>query len=148
MYILDTNHCVFLINGLSKVAKGLTPQSQNTVKVYLALKEPLNVSAITISELYYGAYNSDPSKVADNLSRLEYFKFMLNVLPLTDAISKGYGEKRVELSRIGKGLTDFDLLIAYTAIVHNATLATNDKAFDRLVPLLKLHDWSTGSVTP
>lgn len=147
MHILDTNHCVFLMNGLSKVAKGLTPQSQNTVAKYLALSEPIHVCKITIAELYYGAFKSDPARIAENLNRLEIFKNSVNVLPLENGILKLFAQKRVILEKAGNGMQDFDLLIGCTAIFHQATLATNDAVFARLTPELIVDDWSV-SPTP
>lgn len=142
MYILDTNHCVFLMNGLSKSAKGLTSQSQNTVKTYLTLAQPIYICPITTAELYYGAFNSEPSRIVTNLNRLAVFQHSLNVLPLEEGILKLFAQKRVELNQSGRGMQDFDLLIGCTAIFHKATLATNDAAFQRLATELQLTDWT------
>lgn len=142
MYILDTNHCVFLMNGLSKTSKGLTAQSQNTVNKYLSLGQPIYVCKITIAELYYGAFNSDPTRVTSNLNRLEVFKHSLNILPLEEGILKLFAQKRVVLTKSGNRPPDFDLLIGCTAIFHDAVLATNDGFFQKHLPEVKVEDWS------
>lgn len=143
MYILDTNHCVYLMNAVTPKGKALTDFEQNTLQFVNTLSETLYISQITVAEMYFGMFNSQ--RVKENVQAFETFKKSFTVLPLNDAICKLYGQKQAELNRTVGRMSDSDLLIACTAIFHHATLVTNDSGFNRLQPDLKLENWSTGT---
>ena len=58
-YLLDTDTCIYLLNGVTQV------------KAHVAAVgvETLAVATVTQAELYFGAYNS--ARVDENLMRLE-----------------------------------------------------------------------------
>jgi len=82
--------------------------------------------------------SSDPAR---NLRVLRRFSDPLASLPLDDASSEAYGAIRFELERSGLPIGANDLLIAATAVAHDAVLVThNVREFSR-VPGLSLEDW-------
>lgn len=67
---------------------------------------------------------------------------MIAVLPLSDDVVDLYGGIRAALEARGVAKSDFDLLIACTAINLNATLVTNDQALlDGAIEGLRAENW-------
>jgi predicted nucleic acid-binding protein len=106
-------------------------------------REDQFVSAITIGELYQGAYASTAeARHIDNIeSRLLP---AVTILPFDTAVAKVFGRIRAERNAAGKPLEDADLQIAATALHHQLTLVTgNLKHFHRVADLslsTALHD--------
>lgn len=72
----------------------------------------------------------------------EHFKVHLPGL----AIAKRYAVVRADLERRGRRKSDFDLMIACTALEHQATLVTNDGALkDGDIAGLVVEDWIAAS---
>lgn len=62
------------------------------------------------------------------------------------AIAKRYAVVRAEVERVGRSKSDFDLLIACSALEHGATLVTNDGALkDGDILGLAVEDWIAAS---
>lgn len=61
-----------------------------------------------------------------NRARLERFAAGVRVLPFDLALATRYATVRADLERKGRPKTDFDLVVACTALEHGATLITND----------------------
>lgn len=97
-------------------------------------------SAITVGELLYGVYKSP---------RAEHFRSKLEqqvwprvrIVPFDRKAAEVYGRLRVELERVGRPLSDADLMIAAIGIARNLILVTgNVKHFER-VKSLKVENW-------
>lgn len=86
---------------------------------------------MTLAELVTGVYrSSDPKKADDGLNR---FVARVSVLPFTTEIARRFGEENARLLASGQAITQFDLAIAATALVHGLTLLTeNRKHFERI----------------
>jgi predicted nucleic acid-binding protein len=70
------------------------------------------------------------------------------VLPFDVGVAARYAFVRAEVERKGRSKTDFDLVIACTALEHGATLITNDPALkDGAIENLVVEDW-LGTVVP
>ena len=70
----------------------------------------------------------------------------LTVLPVTDKVVDLYGQTRAALERRGLVKTDFDLVIACTALSLNATLVTNDQSLlDGSISNLQTENWLSGT---
>jgi tRNA(fMet)-specific endonuclease VapC len=95
-------------------------------------REEQFVSAVTIGELYQGAYRSAASE--RHLQNVETRVLTeVIVLPFDVAVAKTFGRIRVELERAGTPLPDADLQIAATAITHDLELVTgNLRHFTRI----------------
>jgi len=116
MYVLDTNIVIAALNGVGAVRDRLVGIAVTEVGI------PLPV----IGELLYGAHRSQ--KQASNLARIARLRETFPVLALNAHIMERYAEIRATLHRAGLSRSDFDLLIASTAIEHDAVLVTHDQA--------------------
>lgn len=97
------------------------------------------ISAITLAELLYGAYNS--SNVEKNLSRIKDFEDVINVLNLDRECLEKFAAVKAKLKAEGKILDDFDILIASSAIVNDCVVVTNNtKHFERIEGI-KIENW-------
>ena len=98
-------------------------------------REEQFVSAITVGELYQGAYGSPATE--RHLENIEHRVLpAITVLPFDVAVAKTFGRIRAELYSAGKPLEDADLQIAATALYHGLTLVTgNLRHFQRIAEL-------------
>ncbi len=129
MYLLDTDHCVFLLRKDQSVKRRLRARR----------REEAFVSIVSVCELYFGAFWS--KRPEENLAEVRRLVGRLRVLPLTDATAERFGRLKAELWRAGQKLDDPDLLIAATALDHELTLVTHNKAHYQRIPGLRLDDW-------
>jgi tRNA(fMet)-specific endonuclease VapC len=139
-FLLDTNHCIYLINGRNKKPEKQSELEKNTLSHFDIVTDPLFLSEVTLGEMYFGAAKSQQK--TKNYSRVEALRTSFNILPVTLALWKLFGETKASLQKQGKIIADLDLLIACSAIHHDLTLVTNDRAFDLLTPVLKTVNWS------
>ena len=66
----------------------------------------------------------------------------MRVLPFDLALATRYATVRADLERRGRPKTDFDLVVACTALEHGATLITNDGGLkDGAIDGLVVEDW-------
>lgn len=130
-YLLDTNHCIYLINGLEKRPERRKPEETNVIRSILSLTDPkVYFSEATLGELYFGVARSE--KKAQGLEKIAFLKRLFEPIRVDEGIWRQFGETLSELRRAGTPLSDRDLLIACTAKVRNHTLVTNDSDFDLL----------------
>ncbi|MBI4382823.1 MAG: type II toxin-antitoxin system VapC family toxin [Nitrospinae bacterium] len=127
-YLLDTNTCVYLLNGDPSMEKKLAE-----VGVY-----SLALSNSVLAELYFGAYKSQ--KAAANIKRIELFKKNLVVLPDSEESARIFGKIKAELRSKGKAVDDFDILIASIALANDCTLIANDTDFGKIKGL-RVENW-------
>jgi tRNA(fMet)-specific endonuclease VapC len=127
-YLLDSNICIHFFRGNYGILDKL-----NEVGI-----ENCIVSEITLAELVFGAEKSNnPEK---NHELIEKFVGKLTVLPIFDAIPY-YGKEKVRLQKTGNMISDFDLLIACTALGNNLIMVTeNTKEFQR-IDNINLENW-------
>ena len=130
MYLLDTNACIRVLNNSS---------SRLVERLQQHRPSELRLCSVVKAELLFGARKStDPAR---NLRVLRRFFEPLASLPLDDAGAESYGAIRLALERSGLPIGANDLLIAATAVAHDAVLVThNVREFCR-VPGLSLEDW-------
>ncbi len=113
-YMLDTNICVYLLNGNPALEKRVA----NTGIWSIA------VSNSILAELYFGAYNS--KKIDENLNRIEIFKKNLTILSDIEASAMLFGKIKADLKSEGNMIEDFDIVIAAIAVSNNRVLVTNN----------------------
>lgn len=100
-YMLDTNICIYAIKN--------KPENLLTM-IKAHQQDGLCISAVTLSELEYGASksaNRDRNKAA--IMRL---LFVLNVIPFEDQAAIEYGKIRAYLERQGTPIGPLEMLIA------------------------------------
>ena len=128
-YLLDTDSCVYLLNGNESLKKRV-----KEIGVY-----SLVVTNSVLAELYFGAYNS--KKVEENLKRIELFKKNLTVLSDSEESAKEFGKIKANLKSKGKIIEDFDILIASISIVHHCILITNNTEHFSRIDNLQTQNW-------
>lgn len=131
-YLLDTNICIHYLNGQFDLDKKI-------IKIGI---ENCYISELSILEMLYGVSNSDSSKKERNLERLKVFeKIFENRTYLIRPTFEKFSQEKVRLRKLGTPISDFDLLIASTALVNNCVLVSrNIKEMNR-VENLKFENW-------
>ena len=94
---------------------------------------------MTVSELYFGAYNSN--RVKPNLTVAENFIQSFFVFPLSNDALKKFGQLKAQLRSTGTPVADEDLLIASVAITEDLILVTNNTRHYQKIASLKLDNW-------
>lgn len=133
MMLLDTNACVHILKNshAALVARFCREDARR-----------LGLSSVVKSELIYGAWHSQ--RVEANLQALERFWSPFQSLPFDDRCAEIAGRIRSDLRAKGTPIGGNDLLIAATALAHDAVLvAHNTREFSR-VSGLRLDDWEVG----
>ena len=128
-YLLDTDSCIYLLNGNEALKKRV-----EKIGVY-----SLAVSNSVLAELYFGAYNS--KKVEENLKRIELFKKNLTVLSDSEESAKEFGKIKANLKSKGKIIEDFDILIASISIANHCILITNNTEHFSRIDNLQTQNW-------
>ncbi len=129
MYLLDTDTIIYSLKGDLKVQENLR----------LHVNDLIQISIITLMELYYGAYKSQ--HVDANLAKIKTLEQSLNILITGQETAEIFGKMKSKLESNGNRLDDFDLLIASTALTHNLVLITNNKKHFQRIEGLKLENW-------
>jgi len=119
-YLLDRNICIYFFRGNHNLIEQIEKIGA----------ENCAISEITLAELVFGAENSlNPSK---NHSLIEGLTSQISILPIFDCISF-YGKEKARLRKIGRMISDFDLLIGATAVANDLIMVTqNKKEFERI----------------
>lgn len=123
-FLLDTNIVVDFLRGKKPIVE----------KIGRILPQGIGVSAISLAELYHGAYKSSRPKY--NLEKVEEFISVpgISVVDLDKQIAKNYGKMLADLEKNGVKLAEIDVMIAATAGEMELTILTGDKKhFARLV---------------
>ena len=129
-FILDTDICIYLLNGKAPVAEARLRQLP---------REGVGVTAITSAELRYGALNS--ARPQKNMERVHMFLSPLRLLPFGDREASAYAAIRTDLRRRDMPIGAMDMLIAATCVAADAVLVTNNTREFGRVPGLKVDSW-------
>ncbi len=131
MYFLDTNICIYYLNGTCEAIgthfKKATPGD---------IKIPVIVKA----ELLFGLEKSKRKNVIKE--KYERFLKVFEIADFDDAAAYYYAKVRAIMESKGTIIGGNDLLIASTVLSRNGILIThNVKEFNR-VPQLSIEDWT------
>jgi len=100
---------------------------------------------LVLAELLFGAEKS--ARREENRRRVQVVTDRFPVLPIGPAIAERYAAVRAEVERHGRRKSDFDLVIACTALEQGAVLVTNDAALkDGAIVGLVVEDWLSGAL--
>jgi tRNA(fMet)-specific endonuclease VapC len=128
--VLDSNIAIAAMNRVQLVVDRLAGLRGSEV----------GIPIVAVAELAYGARRS--SRAAQNLERIGSLRRSIATLPLTEAVADRYAVVRADLESRGQAKSDFDLLIACTAIEEEATLVTADAALlDGTIAGLRAENW-------
>ncbi len=129
MILLDTDHCVFLIRGRPDVRAAFEGHGA---------EEP-GISIMTVGELYYGALRS--ARPERNRDICQAFIDRVTIVPLDQQVMLRFAQIKAVLAARGEILEDPDLLIAATALQHEAPLVTHNSSHFARIAGLRLEDW-------
>lgn len=132
-YLLDTDICIFYINGFQ-------PNVRENIHQHSAFD--IVVSAITKCEMYAGSSGS--RSPARSRAEQDFFLSQFASLPFDDRAADRYGKVFADLKRRGNLISLMDLQIAAIALVHNLTLVTHNTRHFSRVPDLMIEDWTIG----
>ena len=135
VYLLDTDIIIYSLKGNEIVRRNLR----------LHLNDPIKISAVTLMELYYGAYKS--KRVANNLAKIKTIENTLEIISISRELVEIFGILKSNLEKAGKPLDDFDLILASTAMTHNLTIVTHNEKHFRRIDGLKIENWSKDQVS-
>ena len=130
MYLLDTDMIIYSLKADEAVRRNLRRH----------LHDPIKISAVTLMELYYGAYKS--KKIANNLVKIKTIENTFEIIPVGRELVEIFGVLKSGLEKTGKPLDDFDLILASTAMSHNLTIVTNNEKHFGRIDGLKMENWS------
>jgi len=128
-YLLDTNLLIELLRGnADRLLSRLDDQ-----------RGELGVSAITVSELDYGAaHAANPAAMGADLDAM---LGLLQVVPFDRDAARWAGQVRARLASAGTPIGPYDTLIVGHALALDVTLIShNTREFGR-IPELALEDW-------
>jgi len=130
IWILDTDICIYWLKGNKTV-------EQRAMQAGL---DNLQVSFITISELYYGAFKSQRTK--ENIQLVKMLEEKMTVIESDSGICGIFGKLKAQLEKDGTIIDDADLFIAASALTLSAVLATNNEKHFKRIKGLKIENWS------
>jgi len=122
-YLLDTNTVSALMKGHAAVADRIVGSARDDVAI----------CQVTAAEIEFGLKYLPTSK-RRNLLR-DQWNIVGEELPRLvwdDEVSRVFGERKAQLERRGKRMSDFDLAIAAHAIAFDLIVVTANAAFERL----------------
>lgn len=129
-YVLDANVAIAALNDVGSVRGRLESVAGSEV----------GIPIVALAELLFGANKS--SRREENLERIAALRRSISTLQLTDSVIERYGAIRAGLEARGVTKSDFDLLIACTALDLGATLVTNDRSLlDGSINGLRAENW-------
>lgn len=140
-YLLDTNHCSYIINGTRKAPDKQKPQEAKVIAAFKNTKELLYTCDVVTGEMYCGAeMNSNKDEIYALID-----EFLTTTIPLTTnkACWMLFAQTKAALRVKGKVIEDFDLLIACIAKHYGCTLVSNDAAFRHLPTSFQVENWAT-----
>ena len=105
----------------------------------------LAVSVLVEHELRYGLARNPAVK---SWPMIEQLLALIPSLPVTRPIANRAAELRADFAAAGAPIGPYDLLIAATALEHNATLVTHNARDFARVPGLSVEDWLTSRQPP
>ena len=127
MYVLDSNIVIDFLRGRLPQALALLNRTDARL---------VKIPAIVKAELLLGVRKSvNPDR---NREAVESFLCDFEVLPFDSRCARYYAQIRAELAGVGKAIGPNDLIIAATALAHDATLAANNVREFQRVPGLRL----------
>ena len=131
MYLLDTNICIYAINGR---------HPKLTERLLKVSPDDIVISSITVGEMEYGA---EKSRWGDRTRSIMH-AFLSNyaVLSFTENDAILFGQVRAKLEAAGTSIGVLDAMIGVQGVTNGLTVVThNTREFER-IPGILLEDWT------
>jgi tRNA(fMet)-specific endonuclease VapC len=129
--LLDTDTAIYILN-------------RRPDHVYNRFREAdasqVGITAVTLSELRFGALNS--ARANENGERVNLFLHPLRILPFDEAAAERHAWLKLTLMRQGTPIGPMDMLIAAIALAGDHTLVTNNEREFARVPGLRTENWT------
>lgn len=116
--------------------RNVTAVSQG--RLYLLEHEQFTFSIITRYEILRGLKAKEANV---QLAAFNRFCTTSHILPATDEVIVPASDIYADLHRRGTLISDADILIASTAMVHNLVVVTNNEAHFNRIPGLTVENW-------
>ena len=129
-YLLDTNICIYLMNGRFPNVEA---------RLFTLAPSDVNLSSIVVSELMFGAANSQ--HLTRNRQTLDVFLSGFTILPYGEKEAVAYGDIRAKLKQQGTPIGAADTFIAAHAKANELILVTNNTKQFQHVPGLQVENW-------
>ncbi len=129
-WLLDTDTVIYCMKEMPAVVGRL--EATQPADRYLSL--------IKVGDLLFGIFRL--AQVDRNLRRYLRFFVRVKLLPFTPAVAERFGAIKADLARRGEMVADHDLWIAAHALVHGATVVTNNDRDVERVPGLRFENWT------
>ncbi len=133
MYFLDTNTCIYFLNGSSKSVKQ---------KLLATPPNEISIPALVEAELLFGAFKSRNRN--ENLKKVEMFLKPFKTVSFDTEASYFYADIRYKCEAKGTPLGPNDLCIAAIVAAHNGVLVTHNTSEFTQVKELQVEDWWEG----
>jgi tRNA(fMet)-specific endonuclease VapC len=131
MYYLDTNTCIYFLNGRFEEIRR---------KILTTPPSEITIPALVKAELILGAYKS--TRRDETLEKVEKFSEPFEIASFEDQMAYTYAEIRHKCEMSGQIVGPNDLIIASIVKFHEGILVTNNiKEFKRIEEL-KLENWT------
>ena len=131
MYLLDTNICVYSING---------QHPHLTEKLLTVPPHEILISSVTVGELEYGAAKSRWGERTRQILRAFLANF--RILPFSEEDAAVFGRIRAELETQGKTIGMFDAMIGAQGLSGGYTIVTHNMREFLRIPGIRLEDWA------
>ncbi|MCC6132915.1 MAG: PIN domain-containing protein [Acidobacteria bacterium] len=139
-YLLDTNICVYAMNGLRKEASRRTRAEARVCERLQQEESPVFTSEVTVGELVLWADRSE--QPVKNRQRIEAFLEAVPPLAVSRRVWVLFGKTKARLVRKGVAVSDLDLVIACLAHAEGLVLVSNDGALENLPDSFRLENWA------
>jgi tRNA(fMet)-specific endonuclease VapC len=114
------------------------PQGTERARLYLQQHHQFTFSVITRYEVLRGLLAKEAVR---QLAVFDQLCATSRVLPVIDTTIVQAASIYADLYRRGELISDADILIAATAIIHGLAVVTNDERHFRRVPNLRIENW-------
>lgn len=130
MYFVDTNTCIYFMNGKYTSVK----------EKFLSISpKEIKIPSVVEAELLLGAYKSQTRE--QTVKKVKTFLKPFEIIPFTDDMTEEYAEIRAELELSGKTIGANDYFIAATARRKKSILVTHNVGEFSRVSNLEIEDW-------
>jgi tRNA(fMet)-specific endonuclease VapC len=128
-YMLDTDTVSYALRGHERVVAAILDH----------VPSELCVSAVTVSELRYGAARRKSKRLQE---LIDTFTGAIAVVAFDDFCAHHYGDIAADLEKRGVPIGQFDVMIAAHAMALDIALVSNNTKHFRRVRGLKVENWT------